>query len=339
MSTMINGLDLEMIKIAGKAIREGKLVIFPTETVYGIGANGLDEEAVKNIFRVKGRASDNPLILHVGNFDMIDMVCKNINSTERKLIDNFFPGPITVVFEKSDLVPDAVSSGLSTVGVRMPNNEIARSLINFSGVPVAAPSANISGKPSGTCVSDIDDSLKGNVSFVIDGGSTLVGLESTVVRVVSGVVNILRPGKISLEDFIDAGFDAVYDENIFNDVNFNDKVMSPGMKYKHYAPEVKCLLIYSEDNDKFVSKVHEFEPSYNILVVCMENNFDKFKNAISMGSSLEKVSHNIFHILRELDKTNYDLVIVEGVRKEGLGVAIMNRLIRACSYNYIYIKK
>ncbi len=339
MSTMINGLDLKMIKKAGKAIREGKLVIFPTETVYGIGANGFDEVAVKNIFRVKGRASDNPLILHVGNFDMIDMVCKNINSTERRLIDTFFPGPLTVVLEKSDLVPDAVSGGLATVGVRMPNNEIARNLINFSGVPVAAPSANISGKPSGTCVFDIDDSLKDNVSFVIDGGSTLVGIESTVVRVVSGVVNILRPGKISLEDFIDAGFDAVYNKNIFNDVKLNDKVMSLGMKYKHYAPNVECLLIYSEDNEKFVSKVHEFESDYNILVVCMENNFEKFKNAISMGSSLEEVSHNIFHILRELDKTNYDLVIVEGVKKKGLGVAIMNRLIRACSYNYIYRTK
>ena len=334
---MKNDIDIKNIKEAGNFIRNGKLVIFPTETVYGIGANGLDAEAVKNIFIAKGRAQDNPLILHVSDFEMVDLIAHDINDLERKLMDIFFPGPLTIILNKKDIVPSNVSCGLDTVGVRMPSNKIAHALIEYAKVPIAAPSANISGKPSGTNIDDIKNELGDKVALIIDGGETDIGLESTVVRVIDNRVRILRPGKITVQDLLNYGFEVELDNNIFNKVSSNQKVMSPGMKYKHYAPNKECLLIYSDDNSKFIDEVKKIESEKNILVVCKSSNTKYFDNAIDMGESLEEISHNIFHILREVDNTDFDLIVIEGVKKDGLGIAIMNRLIRACSHNYIEI--
>ena len=332
---MRDRIDERDIIEASKMLTNGELVIFPTETVYGFGANGLDENAVKNIFIAKGRAQDNPLILHVSDIDMIDDIAKDINKIERKLIDIFFPGPLTIILNKKDIVPNVVSGGLDTVGVRMPSNKIANLLIKNSGVPIAAPSANISGKPSGTTLGDIKDEFDNKVSCMIDGGNTLIGVESTVIRVIDNKIKILRPGKITVEDFKFYGFDVELDNSIFSEVKSGEKVLSPGMKYKHYAPQKECLLIYTNEINKFVEEVNKNSKSKNVLVVCKNNNMRYFKNSIGMGNSLDDISHNIFHILREVDKTNYDLIIIEGVKKEGLGIAIMNRLIRACSHNYI----
>ena len=332
---MRNSINEREIIEASKMITNGELVIFPTETVYGIGANGLDENAVKNIFIAKGRAQDNPLILHVSDIDMIGDIAKDINKIERKLIDIFFPGPLTIILNKKDIVPNVVSGGLDTVGVRMPSNKIANLLIKNSGVPIAAPSANISGKPSGTTLGDIKDEFDNKVSCMIDGGNTLIGVESTVIRVIDNKIKILRPGKITVENFKFYGFDVELDNNIFSEVKSGEKVLSPGMKYRHYAPQKECLLIYANEINKFVAEVNKNSKSKNVLVVCKNNNIRYFKNSIGMGNSLDDISHNIFHILREVDKTNYDLIIIEGVKKDGLGIAIMNRLIRACSHNYI----
>lgn len=332
---MRDSIDEREIIEASKMITNGELVIFPTETVYGIGANGLDENAVKNIFIAKGRAQDNPLILHVSDIDMINDIAKDINKIERKLIDIFFPGPLTIILNKKDIVPNVVSGGLDTVGVRMPSNKIANLLIKNSGLPIAAPSANISGKPSGTTLGDIKDEFDNKVSCMIDGGNTLIGVESTVIRVIDNKIKILRPGKITVEDFKFYGFDVELDNNIFSEVKLGEKVLSPGMKYRHYAPQKKCLLIYSDDINKFIKEIKKNSKGKNVLVVCKNNNMRYFKNSIGMGNSLDDISHNIFHILREVDKTNYELIIIEGVKKEGLGIAIMNRLIRACSHNYI----
>lgn len=336
---MKNRININEIEKAGNLIKEGKLVLFPTETVYGIGADGLNEQAVKNIFIAKGRAQDNPLILHVSSFEMITRIAKNINKVEKDLISKFFPGPLTIILERTKIVPDVVTGGLDTVGVRMPNNIIAKTLIEKANTPIAAPSANISGKPSGTNIKDIFDELNNKVDCIIDGGNTDIGLESTVVRVIDNKVKILRPGKITKEQLEKQGFNVEIDNNVFHKIKENDIVLSPGMKYKHYAPNKKCLLIYSDDNKKFIEKVHELEKESNILVVCKNNNTKYFENTIAMGNTLEEISHNIFTILRQVDKTNASLVVIEGVSKEGLGLAIMNRLIRACSHNYIEIKK
>ena len=240
---MKNEIKEEEIKEAGKMIKNGELVIFPTETVYGIGANGLDSNAVKNIFIAKGRAQDNPLILHISDIDMIDDIATDINEIERKIIDIFFPGPLTIVLKKKDIVSSIVSGGLNTVGIRMPSNKIANTLIKFAGVPIAAPSANISGKPSGTTLNDIKEEFDNKVSCMIDGGDTLIGVESTVIRVMDNKIRILRPGKITIDDFKFYGFEVELDNNIFKEVSKNDRVLSPGMKYRHYAPQKECLLV------------------------------------------------------------------------------------------------
>lgn len=324
----------ELLKEASEYIKEGKLVIFPTETVYGIGADGLNEEAVKNIFVAKGRASDNPLILHVSSIDMIKKVAYIDSKIEKDLIDNFFPGPLTIILRKKEIVPSIVSANLDTVGVRMPINDIAHDLIELADTPIAAPSANISGRPSGTNIDDIFDELGDKVSYVINGGDTNIGLESTVVRVINDKIHILRPGKVTYDDLSKYG-NVIIDSHILGNVN-NEIVLSPGMKYKHYAPKTRCILVYSEDKDKLVNKIRELE-SDNTLVIANSKNVYLFKNAISYGESLEDISHNIFRILRSVDKYDKELIIIEGVSANGLGLAIMNRLIRACSYNYIEI--
>lgn len=323
------------LKEAAKYIKEGKLVLFPTETVYGIGADGLNVEAVKKIFIAKGRASDNPLILHVSNYQMIEQIASDITPLEKELITNFFPGPLTIVLKRKNNVPNVVTANLDTVGVRMPENKIAHDLIALANTPIAAPSANISGRPSGTNISDIFDELNAKVDYIIDGGETKVGLESTVIKVIDNEIHILRPGKITYDDLKKYG-KVVIPKHILKEVDKNDQILSPGMKYKHYAPNTKCLLVYSSNHNKLIAKMQALETA-NTLVITNEKNIKDFKNAISYGSTLEEISHNIFKILRSIDKKNYELVIIEGVKAEGLGLAIMNRLIRACSHNYLEI--
>ena len=332
---MKNNINLDEIEECGNIIRNGGLVIFPTETVYGVGADGLNKDAINKIYIAKGRKSDNPLILHVSSIDMVNRIAKNIGEIELKLMKDFFPGPLTIIFDKKDCVPYAATGNLETVGIRMPSNEIAHKLIESADTPIAAPSANISGRPSGTNVDDIKNEFKDRVDAIIDGGSSDIGVESTVIRVINNEIHILRPGYVTKE-MLEKYAKVVVDKHILGNIDKNDVILSPGMKYKHYAPNTKCIMIYSKDNNKLVNKIKELETS-NTLVICNENNKNKFKNSISYGNTKKDIAHNIFTILREVDKYNVDLVIIEGVDKDDLGLAIMNRLIRACSHNYIEI--
>ena len=231
---------------AAQIIKNGGLVIFPTETVYGVGANGLDEKAVANIFKAKGRKTDNPLILHISDYNMLNEIAADIKPLEHKLMDAFWPGPLTIILHKKSIVPNIVSACLDTVGIRMPSNKIAQELIKLSGVPIAAPSANISGKPSGTNISDIKDEFENKVDYFIDGGDTEVGLESTVVIVIDDTIHILRPGKITKEDFLTITDKVIIDNHVLSEPT-NGPVLSPGLKYRHYAPDTSCILMYSED--------------------------------------------------------------------------------------------
>lgn len=335
--------ESELIE-AAEEIKKGNLVLFPTETVYGIGANALNEEAVKNIFIAKGRAQDNPLIVHVSSIEMLESIVAEIGDIERKLIQRFWPGPLTIIFKRNEILPKAVTANLDTVAVRMPSNIIAKKLIEKSGLPIAAPSANISGKPSGTKIEDIIEELDGKVSYIIDGGFTDIGLESTVVKVDGDNINILRPGKITKEQLEQVGKQVKVDKNVLKQVTENDIVESPGMKYKHYAPNTKCIMIYSEDEEKMVNKINQVienqnEENKKVLVLCRSNNFDKYltENKWNMGDTLEDMAKNIFTFLRKADKENVDLIIIEGVGNRGLGLALNNRLIRSCAYNYIIL--
>ncbi len=338
---MVN-IDEQEIINAAKVIKDGGLVLFPTETVYGIGANGLNETAVKNIFKAKGRASDNPLILHISHADMLKDIAKDISELEYKLMDAFWPGPFTIVLNKTDIVPTVVTGGLDTVAVRMPRNKIANRLIHYAGVPIAAPSANISGKPSGTCVEDVYDELKNSMDYIIDGGKCEVGIESTVVKVENGSVRILRPGRITKEDIENIVSSVILDEHILGEVKENEKVLSPGMKYRHYAPKTKCIMIYSENNENMVNRINEIANEYSkATVICSRENKDKYvgKETLDYGSkiNLEEISSNIFSMLRNADKNESDIILIEGIESKGIGLAIMNRLIRACSHEFYIV--
>lgn len=337
-------IDDSKIKECALAIKKGKTVVFPTETVYGIGANALSKDAVDKIFKAKGRPIDNPLIVHISNIDMLDGLVEDINNIEKKLMSAFWPGPFTIILKKKSYLPDNVTAGLDTVGIRMPSDKIALELIREAGVPIAAPSANISGKPSGTNIQDIFEELKDRVDYILDGGNCDIGIESTVVKVTSNKVKILRPGKISKEDIEKLGLEVLLDDHIFNDVNKDELVESPGMKHRHYSPNTKTMLIYSINDKSMILKINEIIDNNNDKKICVIG-FNEHKASINskeyieMGSknNLENVSKNIFTSLRKVDKLNCDLCLIEGVVKNGVGAAIMNRLIRACEHSVIYV--
>ncbi len=333
-----NNNNYESIDEPAQIIKEGGLVLFPTETVYGIGANALNDDAVKKIFIAKGRAQDNPLILHIADMEMLNDIAKNISELEYKLMGNFWPGPFTIILNKKDGIADQATCCGDTVGVRMPSNRIAYELIKRAGVPIAAPSANISGKPSGTNVEDIREELQDKVDFIIDGGEADIGLESTVVRVINDEVKILRPGKITKADIEQVANHVEVDKKVMGRVEKNEKVLSPGMKYRHYAPKTPCVLVYSKENEKIIEEIHELAKNKNVLVLSTKENLDKLQGykVIDIGSknNLLEISHRIFSALRSVDKYDVDLAIIEGVEESGIGLAIMNRLIRACEYNY-----
>lgn len=330
-------MEDEKLKEAAKVINKGGLVLFPTETVYGIGADGLNETAVKKIFKAKGRAQDNPLILHIDNMDMLDKIAKDITYLEYKLMDAFWPGPFTIILNKKKCVPDVVTGGLDTVAVRMPKNIIANKLIHYSKTPIAAPSANISGRPSGTCIEDVYDELKNNMDYIIDGGKCEIGIESTVVKVENDTVRILRPGKITKEDIEQIVNSVILDENIMGVQKVGKKVLSPGMKYKHYAPKTNCIMLYSKDDKKIIEKINDYK-DINKVIICSDELKVKLKNVevLSYGARCDflKIAKNIFTILRKADKLKKELIIIEAIESKGIGLAIMNRLIRACSNKY-----
>lgn len=349
--TCINDIsDCKKLEIASNIIKNGGLVLFPTETVYGLGANGLDAEAVKKIYIAKGRNSDNPLILHISDMEMLSLIAKDISDIELRLMNAFWPGPFTIILNKTDAVPSVVAGGLDTVGVRMPSNEIAKKLIKYSGTPIAAPSANISGRPSGTNIKDIYQELADKVDYIIDGGVCNIGVESTVVRVIDGIPHILRPGKITAEQIKDVARDVIIDKHILAKLDEGTKLLSPGMKYKHYAPNTKCVLAYNDNYKKLIEVIKTtssscIETAKKVVIMCMTEIADYFRifykgqtdkvEILDMGNDLEEVSKNIFTDLRKADSYNADLIIIQGVSTDGIGLAIMNRLLRACNYNII----
>ena len=326
----INVKELEEVN---SCLKSGGLVIFPTETVYGLGTDARNSKAVDSIFKAKGRANDNPLIVHLDDKITIQKYAYISNDIEQKLIDAFMPGPFTIILKKKDIIPSNVSANLDTVGIRIPSNKIANTILYTSEVPIAAPSANVSGKPSGTDIEDITEEFAGKVDYIIDGGNTDIGLESTVVKVIDSIPTILRPGFITKEDIIDLIGVVKVDDNIFKKVE--GPVASPGMKYKHYAPNNPCRLVYIKDKKELIKYFKENSDNNTVIIGSSHLKDIPCKKFLHYGDTLNEISHNIFKILRLADTYNPDLILIEGVSKEGLGLAIMNRLIRASNYNYI----
>ena len=333
--------NTEELKIVCNLIRNGELVIFPTETVYGIGANALDSVAVGKIFIAKGRPSDNPLIVHLADKRKIEEIAEDLTEMEQRLIDNFMPGPFTIILKRKPIVPDVVTAGLDTVAVRIPQNIIAKGIITYAGVPIAAPSANISGKPSGTNIEDIRKELEGKVSAIVDGGETEIGIESTVVKVVDEVPVILRPGKITPDEIREIAGNVRIDSKVFAKIRSGDKIESPGMKYKHYAPEAKCKLVaYLNELDQiFYLKKMIKEYGEGTVVIGFDEHEEKLELpkgkfiAIASKDDLEEYGRNIFSAIRFADSLKPKIILIEGVSRLGFGMAIMNRLLRTCEFD------
>jgi len=271
---------------------------------------------------------------------MLEQIAENISELEYRLMETFWPGPFTIVLNKKHNVANQATCNGDTVGVRMPSNRIAYELIKRSGVPIAAPSANISGKPSGTNIRDIIEELKDRVDYIINGGDSEIGLESTVVRVVNNEVKILRPGKITKEDIEKVTRYVHIDKKVMEQISGDEIVLSPGMKYRHYAPRTHCRLVFGDNEQKVVEEIIKLaSKNEKVLILSTTEHISNFEDytCIDIGSknNLLEISHNLFSILRSIDKYNVDFAIIEGVKTEGLGLAIMNRIIRACEYDYI----
>lgn len=327
------------IKKSGDLIKEGALVAFPTETVYGLGADGLNNEACKKIFKAKGRPADNPLILHISHISMLDNLVEEISESHRKLFD-LWPGPMTLIFKKSKLIPEAVTAGGDTVAIRFPSDEIARALISQANTPIAAPSANISGRPSPTKADDVYQDMDGIIPLIIDGGESNIGIESTVIDLSGEKPTILRPGYYTYEFLKEILPDMRLDDSLVDSTKIPK---SPGQKYKHYAPKAKLRVFIGEYVPDYLLNLAEEYKSQGkkVGILAFEEDKDKFVSYpyISLGSriDLSTMSHVLFSSLRQMDRLEVDIILAEGVRENHLGKSIMNRMKKAAANDVNYI--
>lgn len=336
--------DIQKIQEAAKIINNGGTVVFPTETVYGLGANALDEEAVKKIFVAKGRPQDNPLIVHVADKDITPLV-KEVPEVARKLIDKFWPGPLTIILKKKDIIPNITSANLESIGIRMPDNDIALKLIELSEKPIAAPSANISGRPSPTDLERCVEDLNGRVDYILGGERSNVGVESTIVDCTTNPPVVLRPGGITLEMLKEIDSRIEIDKAIMGKPKEDLKPKAPGMKYRHYAPKAK-LKIIKGNKEKTIEKIQEIVENYidikkEVVILTtdeLKNKFNKGK-VISLGNEqdLEEIARNLFEALRTCDDLGADLILCQSFEEKGVGVAIMNRLNKAAGFDIIEV--
>lgn len=330
MNTIIFKDTIEDIKKAGQIIKEGGLVAFPTETVYGLGADGLNPEAVKKVYKAKGRPSDNPMILHISQVDQIYEIAKTVTPNHLKLMDAFWPGPMTMVMDCKDIVPKETTGGLSTVGIRLPKTEAARQLISAAGTPIAAPSANLSGKPSPTNANHVLDDLDGRIDALIEGGDCQVGIESTVLTIKDDKIIILRPGLITpadIEKIVDLPVE--FDPALTKGVDEDFKPMAPGMKYKHYAPDGQ-MIIYSGAEDNIKAKILEKKAQLEAE--------GKTVGVILFGNdNVDIAAHDLFAKLRQMDKEKVEYILAGAVSQDGLGFSVMNRMLKSAGYNVINV--
>lgn len=335
----------EQIKKAAGIIKNGGLVAFPTETVYGLGGNGLNPSSSEKIYEAKGRPSDNPLILHISDLSMLEgLIEGGISEAAKKLAKAYWPGPMTLVFKKAPHIPLETTGGLQTVAVRLPNNEIARELIREANVPIAAPSANTSGRPSPTSAHHVKADLDGRIDMILDGGDVGIGLESTIIDLTEETPIILRPGFITLEMLGDIFSEVRLDSTILMEKMEKDlRPKAPGMKYKHYAPKGK-LVIYEGEVTKVIEAINEKtelakKAGRLTAVLATEETKDLYvaDYVYSLGkrTKAKEIAHNLFRVLRELDEVGAEEIFSESFTKEGFYTAIMNRLLKAAGYSIV----
>lgn len=327
---ILDGYDKKSLLEASRLLTSGEVVAFPTETVYGLAANALNGEAVKKIFEAKGRPQDNPLIVHISAFKMVEEIAEEITPAAAILMEKFWPGPLTVILAKKKSLPDEVTAGLDSVAIRFPSNKVATDLIDLCGFPLAAPSANVSGRPSPTRADHVFGDMNGKIPLILDGGECSVGLESTVVDCRFPEVFILRPGKISREEIAAI---VPLGEKI---VGENEGPRSPGMKYRHYAPQGEVRL-FSEDEIRDLHR--RFEAGFQgkkVGILALDEVLSNLGNLegvkkISLGKTYEDAASKIFAGLRLCDEEGMDEIFVQKFHKEGIGEALMNRLEKAAT--------
>ena len=325
MKTELLKVNEESVALGAKLIREGELVGFPTETVYGLGANALDARAVAKIFEAKGRPQDNPLITHVACVEEIPPLVRAIPAAARKLMEAFWPGPMTLILPKADCIPDAVSAGLDTVGIRLPANADARRLIRAAGCPIAAPSANRSGRPSPTTALHVLEDMDGRIPLILDGGACQVGVESSVIDATGEVPVILRPGGITPEMVERVLGHVRVDEHVMSPLREGDVARSPGMKYKHYAPRAE-MIIFSGEREKVKlamaeEKMRRAAQGQKVEVIAYDD------------TDTETAAHDFFARLRACDKKGVDVILAAALKEDGIGFAVMNRMFKSAGYH------
>lgn len=331
--------DEELLEEAASFLKKGELVAFPTETVYGLGGNALDSSASRKIYEAKGRPSDNPLIVHISDINQIDELVRSIPPVAIKLMEKFWPGPITFVLPKSDKIPAVITGGLDTVAIRMPAHKIALKLIEIAGLPIAAPSANISGRPSPTTAQHVIDDLGGKIAGIIDGGKAGVGVESTVLDLTTPVPTILRPGGVTLEDLQKEIGEVHIDKGL---IDANHVPRSPGMKYTHYSPEADVIIVkgsLTEMAEKILKITgEELGQGKKVGLMVSQELYELLKTdlpgsvlveILGKKNNLAQVTSNLFMELRALDKEKVDVIYVENFPETYIGAALMNRLYKA----------
>lgn len=336
----------EYIEEAGHLLLDGELVAFPTETVYGLGGNGLDASASEKIYEAKGRPSDNPLIIHIADWQSLEKITVHVPESAKKLADVYWPGPLTMIFQKSDAVPCETTGGHDTVAVRMPNHPIALELIRQGGGYIAAPSANTSGRPSPTEAGHVKEDLDGRIAMILDGGCVGIGLESTIVDFTEEIPTILRPGAINQEMLASVLGEVRLDPGL-DEENSDTAPKAPGMRYKHYAPKAELIII--EGNASAVAeKINQLiaeksAEGFRVGVISTDESLGKYPCGVvkSIGSREEEetIAQNLYGILRAFDEEEVDIIYSESFHTPKLGLAIMNRLLKAAGHQIIVLDK
>ncbi len=332
--TRVLAPDGEALQLAARLFENGELVAFPTETVYGLGANALNPDAVLRIFQAKGRPADNPLIVHIWHEDQLEPLCE-VTDAARCLMAACWPGPLTLLLPKKAAVPDVVTAGLPSVGVRMPSHPAAREMLRVCALPIAAPSANLSTRPSPTTAAHVLEDMNGRIPLILDGGPCEVGVESTVLDLTGDIPTVLRPGAVTPEMIREAAGAVRVADSVMRPLREGEAAPSPGMKHKHYAPKGRLTIIKGERDAVVREIIRRYDESENAVILASSGNIPAYgdRRVMDMGPDLETAAHNLFAMLRRADDEGIGRLFAEAVPDGGVGLAVMNRMARAAGFD------
>lgn len=338
MQTIVQKINEQSLREAARLIAAGQVVAFPTETVYGLGANALDSEAVHRIYQAKGRPNDNPMIVHVADRETAQQL-SIFTPAAQTLADAYWPGPLTMVLYKTPMVPDVVTAGLDSVGLRMPNHEDALRFLRACALPVAAPSANWSGRPSPTTAQHVLEDMDGRIPMVLDGGSTPIGVESTVLDLTGAIPVVLRPGAITPEQIALLLGACDVAESILRPMRDEEPALSPGMRHRHYAPRARLTLVDGSPKSVAMAICAAADAHPGAQILAMEQHMPLYhgRPVHSLGSDAREAAHRLYYLLREMDNEGVNRIFCETLPADGLGLAVMNRLARAAEFDILRV--